>query len=155
MVRLFKPIAIDFFSGSMCQSWCGCAELESVPPKDFEMESLVSASLHQIRLRPCVKGSCLFSASFSLSKGQMSRLRIVPRSLLSHIIYGYSTADGYSKSLGYTVDIRIQGSSLSAKWHFSGWVKTGASLETKYGEKCMRKYTKEDLVHKSSSFVWP
>lgn len=102
----------------MCQSWCGCAGLESVPLKDSEMESLVSASLHQIRLRPCVKGSCLFLSSFSLSKGQMSRPRSVPSTLLSHIIYGYSTTDGYSKVLGYTADIRIQGCSLSAKWHF-------------------------------------
>lgn len=95
----------------MRQSWCGCAELESVPPKDSEMESLVSASLHQIRLRPCVKGSCLFLSSFSLSKGQTSRPRSVPSSLLSHIIYGYSSTDGYSKVPGCTVDIRIQGCS--------------------------------------------
>lgn len=111
----------------MCRSRCGCAELESVPPKDSEMERLASASLHQIRLRPCVKGSCLFLSSFSLSKGQTSRPRIVPRSLLSHIIYGYSTTDGCSKGLGYTVDIGMRGCSLSAKWYLGtgqNWSKS-------------------------------
>ena len=79
------------------------------------MESLVTASLHQIRLCPCVKGSCLFLSSFSFSRGQRSRPRIVPRSPLSHVIYRYYTTDRYSKSRGCVVDIGIQGCSLSAK----------------------------------------
>lgn len=75
------------------------------------MESLVSAALHQIRLRPCVKGSCLFLSSFSLSKGQTSGPRSVPSSLLSHIIYGYSTIDGHGKGPDYALDIRMRGCS--------------------------------------------
>lgn len=76
---------------------------------------------------PCTKLDCVLESrglvflwSFSLQKGQSSRVKTVPRRPLSPYIYGYSTAGRCSKSLACTADKGIQYSCLSVKWR--SWI---------------------------------
>lgn len=99
MVSLLNPFAIDFFSGCVCQPWCGCEPSRNrfSPLKDWKWKASFQPLCTKLDCALVSRGVVCFCRVFSRRKGQTSRTR---SSLLSHVIYGYSTTEGCKQSPG-------------------------------------------------------
>lgn len=118
MVSLLNPLPLISFQAPCASPDVGVLSWNQFPRKTLKWKALFQPLCTKLDCVLVSRGVVCFCRVSLCRKVKMSRPRSVPSSLLSHIIYVYSTTDGHSKGLPYTVDIRIQVCSFSAKYHF-------------------------------------
>lgn len=126
---------------SMHWSWCGCAQLESVPTTDSEIESFVSAS--QLNCVLVSRGVVCFCRASLHEKGQKEQAKDCPtQPFVTHYLWVFQNRWVQQKPRIYSwyKDARLH--PLCQMASEMSWSRTNSGRKLLYEKQFMRKYIK-------------
>ena len=144
MVSLLNPFPLISFQAPCASPDVGVLSWNQFPRKTLKWKALFQPLCTKLDCVLVSRGVVCFCRVSLCRKVKWAGLAVSWAAFCHRLFMGIPPQMGTVKSLGYslTVDIRIQGCSLSAKWHFSA----GSSRESNWKKRNLCESAQREAV---------